>query len=88
MSAAVMEREGGDDRKPEILIERLHEMLSQPDIPEPVYDSSELRPAVGEFAVVPLGRERLPHYPRVLGRVATRRVHMRQSAPPPNIYKG
>lgn len=87
MSAGIMEREYGDDRDPEVLLQRLQEMYNQPEAPEPTYASEKPGVAVGEFAPVPLGRER-GNYPTHLGRIATRRVHIRPSTIPPDNFKG
>lgn len=84
MSAGTIERERGDDRDPEIAEQKLlEEMFNQPS-----YISDTPGIAVGEFAPVPLGRERGSRYPTRLGNIAIRRVYIRPSTPPPDIYKG
>lgn len=84
MSAGTMERERGDDRDPEVAEQKLlEEMFNQP-----AYVSDTPGVAVGEFAPLPLGPERANRYPAHLGHIAVRRVHIRPSTIPPDIYKG
>lgn len=88
MSAGVAEMERGDDRNPEIMVQRLHEMFNQPDAKEPTYISDTPGVSAGEYAPINLGHERRAHQPARLGSIAVRRVHIRPSTVPPDNYKG
>lgn len=79
MSIEVLEPERGDDRNPDISVERLEEMFNQPEAPEPerVYVSDTPGVAIGEIALRPL---RMDKYPRQLGNVAFRKAFIRPTS--------
>ena len=84
MSAGTMERERGDDRDPKVAEQKLLEEMFN----RPAYVSDTAGAAAGEIVPVPLGKERGNPYPTHLGHIAVRRVHVRPSTPPPDIYIG
>lgn len=84
MSAETIEKEWGDDRDPEVAEQKLLEEMYN----RPAYVSETPAAAPGEFVSVPLGRERVNSRPTHLGHIAVRRIHVRASTPPPDIYKG
>lgn len=82
MSAGTIERERGDDRNPDVSVERLNEMFSQPDAVEPIYVSDMPQGAIGEFAPVSVENEKFRHstrHPRHLGHITLRRAHITRS---------
>lgn len=93
MSAATLERERGDDRDPEVEIQKLQEMYDQPTVPEPsesrslhVYEADaprekrrELTAAVGDLVLETSVRRGM--YGPKAGAIAVRRVHIRPVSP-------
>ena len=51
MSAATLEREGGDDRDPEVEIQKLQEMYDRPDAQEVLYVSNMREVGIGDIAL-------------------------------------
>jgi hypothetical protein len=51
MSTATLEREGGDDRDPEVEIQKLQEMYDRPDAREILYVSNLREVGIGDIAL-------------------------------------
>ena len=90
MSTETLDREHGDDRRPEVEIQRLEEMYERPSVSEVVYvsDAPDRKTAIGDVIFAP-SRMR---YPRQLGGLAmVRRAHVRPvliNRVGPELYHG
>lgn len=51
MAAATLEREGGDDRDPQVEIKKLQEMYDNPDAQEVLYVSDIVEAGIGGIAL-------------------------------------
>lgn len=89
MSAGTAEMERGDDRNPDVSVERLHEMFDQPSAEEPTYVSDVRGAAIGEYVLMPLDVDRRSgRLPMHVGRAMVRRAHIRPAVSPPDIHRG
>lgn len=89
MSAATLEREGGDDRDPRVEIEKLHEMFDQESAPEPLHiyvpdvmsktAPPDLQPAIGDIVLERKTRVGITGHRA--GSIVMRRVHIRPANP-------
>lgn len=87
MSAATLERERGDDRDPEVEIQKLQEMYDQPSAPEPIHvyehdapktEKTELQAGAGDLIFEHRVRRGMRG---PVGTVIMRQVHIRPAAP-------
>jgi len=81
MSAATLERERGDDREPEVSVERLQEMYEQPVADEVLYESDKIGVGIGDIALKASGNR----YARLRGYAIMQRANpavSRRYSPP------